>query len=218
MALTILTDIENVSSDLSTGQLVNLTTYGGANAERNTLALYLYFYKRDAQLSNTAVTIDNTSPESVTAWSFSMAGDGLYRAILFNFPIWVAGTYVLNNCVEYNGVYYKANTTTTGTPGISADWNTITDILAEVLTLSSSNVTIGQTNNFTTAIVEAGILGDNLQDLGPSIKAGKCRDINQAANVLWGEALIDSAWMNFERGDVAEAQEIVDFLSSNWNS
>lgn len=216
MALTLITDIENVSADVTGAQLVDLTTYGGANAARNALALYLYLYKRDAQSSDTAVTIDNTVPTSVTAWDFTLAGDGWYRAILFAFPIWSAGTYTLNACVYYSGSYYVVNAaSTTQTPG-GANWTLITDILGTVLNLSGSGVTIGQTNNFTTAIIEAGTLGDNLQDLGPKIRAGKCKNINDAVGALYGEGLIDSAWMNFERGDNVEAQEIVDYLSSNW--
>lgn len=216
MALTIITDIESVSADLSSASLVDLTTYGGSNAARNTLALYLYLYKRDASLSDTAVTVSNTDPLNVTSWSFTLAGDGLYRAILFEFPIWAAGTYTVDSCVYYSGSYYRANTGTSQTPG-GANWTLITDILATVLNLSGSGVTIGQTNNFTTGILEAGTQGDALQDLGPSIRSGKCKDWNKAADILYWEGLIDSAWMNFERGDYTEAQSIVDFITANWS-
>lgn len=210
---TILTDIENVSSDLVSARLVDLTTWG--SPARASVALYAYLYKRDATSTDTSVTLTNTDPLNVTYWSFSLAGDGWYRAIVFAFPIWAAGTYLANACVYYSGSYYKANTTTTQTPG-GGQWTLLTDILTQVLNLSGSNVTIGQTNNFTTANAEAGILGDNLQDLGPLIKAGKCKNINDAVNVIYGEGLIDSAWMNFERGDYSQAQEIVDYINSAW--
>lgn len=216
MPQTIITEINNVAADLSTAELADLTVYGGANPDRDELALFLYLYKRAADLTDTAVTVSNTDPLNVTAWSFTLAGDGWYRAILFEFPIWAAGTYSLNNCVYHSGAYYKANTSTTGTPGVSADWDLITDILAEVLNLSSSNVVIGQTNNFTTANADAGPIGTVLQDLGPSIKAGQCKDINKAGTALWGESLIESAWINFLRGDYVEAQEIVDYINSRW--
>lgn len=216
MALSIQTDIENISSDIISAELTDLTVYGGANAERDEIALYTYLYKRNAQLVDTPVTINNNDPVNVLAWSFSLAGDGWYRAVIFAFPVWVAGSYVLNNCVYHNGVYYKANTSTTGTPGASANWDEITDILSEVLNLSNSNVTIGQTNNFTTANAEAYTIGDNLQDLGPKIRSGKCKNINDALTVLWGEALIDSSWYNFSRGDYPQAQEIIDFVNSQF--
>lgn len=216
MALAILTSIENVSEDVLTADLVDLTVYGGVNADRNEVALFLYLYKRDAENNDTAVTVSNADPENVTEWNFNLAGDGTYRAILFVFPIWAAGSYVQNNCVYHGGAYYKANTSTTGTPGSSADWTLITDILSEVLNLASSNVTIGQTNNFTAAYAEANIVGDELQDLGPKIKAGKCKNINDAAQTLFLESLIDSAWMNFERGDTQEAQSIMDYVNSQY--
>lgn len=216
MALAVLTSIQNVSADISTADLVDGTIYGAPNADRNDLAAYLYLYKRNAQQVDTAVIVSNTSPLTVTRWSFTLAGDGWYRAVLFLFPIWTAGAYVINNCVYHSGSYYKANTSTTETPGAGSEWDLITDILGEVLDLDDSNVTIGQTNNFITPNAEAGVLGDNLQDLGPKIKAGKCKDINDAVNVLFGESLLDSAWNNFARGDNVEAQEIVDFINNQW--
>lgn len=208
---TILTDIEDVLADLSGASLRDLTVWG--SPARNTVALYTYLYKRSADLVDTAVTIDNSAPLTVTEWAFLLAGDGWYRAIVFAFPIWSAGAYALNKAVYYNGNYYYANTSTSGTPGVSVDWTLVTDVLAQILNLANSGVTIGQTNNFTTANVEAGKLGDNLQDLGPLIRTGKCKNINDAVNVLYGEALVDSAWMNFERGDNVEAQQIVDSIN-----
>lgn len=212
--MTFVTTIENVSASLDTAELVDGSTY--TDPARADLALYAYLYKRAADLTDVAVTISNTNPLNVTAWSFTLAGDGWYRAIIFGFPIWVAGTYAASKCVYYDGNYYKASTSTSGTPGISADWDLITDILDEVLNLDDSGVEITQTNNFTTANAEAGPIGDNLQDLGPKIRSGKCKNINDAVQVLFGESLIDSAWMNFERGDNVEAQQIIDFVNAQW--
>jgi hypothetical protein len=214
MALSIQTDIENVSSDLLTANLVDLTTYGGANALRSELALYIYLFKRASDLTDTQVTINNNDPLNVIAWNFTLAGDGWYRAIIFAFPIWSAGSYVLNNSVFHDGTYWKANTSTTSEPGTDGTFDEITDILSEILNLSNTNVTIGQTNNFTTAIAEANTIANNLQDLGPKITRGKCKNINDAVTVLYGEGLIDSAWLNFSAGDYVEAQRIIDYVNS----
>lgn len=211
--MTFVTTIENVSASLDTAELVDSSTY--SDPARSDLALYCYLYKRSSALEDTAVTVSNTNPLLVTAWSFTLAGDGWYRAIIFGFPVWVAGTYAADECVYYSGSYYKASTTTSGTPGVSG-WTLITDILAEVLNLDDSGVEITETNNFTSANAEAGIIGDNLQDLGPKIRTGKCKNINDAVQVLFGESLIDSAWMNFERGDNVEAQQIIDFVNSQF--
>lgn len=211
--MTFVTTIENVTATLGTAELVDGSTY--TDPARSDLALYAYFFKRAADLTDVAVSISNTNSLLVTAWSFTLAGDGWYRAIIFGFPIWAAGTYAADKCVYYNGAYYKASTSTSGVPGVSG-WTLITDILAEVLNLDDSGVEITETNNFTTANAEAGIIGDNLQDLGPKIRTGKCKNINDAAQVLLGESLIDSAWMNFERGDNVEAQQIIDFVNSQF--
>lgn len=219
MALSFDTYIGNVSADLTTAELIDATVYGGANTERADLALYVYLYKRSAALVDVAVTILNTSPTSAASWSFALAGaasDGGYRAIVFAFPIWTAGTYAANKCVYHSGVYYLANTSTTGTPGVSGDWDVITDILAEVLNLSNSGVEIGQINNFMTAYAEALPISNALQDLGPKIRNGQCNNINDAIQALWYQGMLNSAWMNFQRGDTVEAQQIVDFINATW--
>ncbi len=212
-----LADIQNVESNLATAQLVDLTTYGGSNPDRDTLALYLYFYKRAADNTDTPLTIDNSSPDTVTAWDFALPSqDGNFVYIIFGFEIWSAGTYDLNDCVYHSGVYYKANTSTSGTPGASGDWDVITDILAEVLNLGSGNVTITQGYAFSTAVAEAGPIGDAMATVGPRIVNGTCRNLNEVAGTLYGAALIESAWMNFRRQDYTEAQEIMDFVDQQF--
>jgi hypothetical protein len=211
-------DIQNVSSDLSSAQLVDLSTYGGANPDRDTLALFLYLYKRDASMVDTAITVSNTAPTTVTEWDFALpTEDGNFVYIIFGFPVWTAGSYTIDNCVEYAGVYYKALTTTSATPGTDpTKWAVITDILSEVLNLSNSNVTITQGYAFSTAVAEAGPIGDAMAALGPKIIAGACKNLNDASATIYGAALIESAWMNFRRQDYTQAQEIMDFVDQQF--
>lgn len=217
-SLPFITAIRNVSADVTTAELQDLTTaYGGVNPARADLALYAYLYKRDAELNDTVVTVANDAPTTVTAWGFTLNGDGWYVAIIFGFPIWVAGSYTLNQCVYHDGSYWKATTSTSGEPGVSGDWDEITDILSEVLNLAADNVYITQTNNFTTAILESGKLGDVLQALGQKIIQGKPKNADDAASASFGAALIESAWINHRRGDNQDAQEIVDWLTGQWN-
>lgn len=209
------TQIQNESADLVTAELADLTTY--STPARADLALYLYLYKRDADSNDTAITIDNSDPTAVTAWEFDIAStDGWYVAIVFGFPIWSAGTYAANKCVYRAGTYYKANTSTSGTPGSSVDWDVITSIIDEVLNLSSSGVYITQTNNFTTARSESGPIGDNMAQFGQIVKSGKPKNWEDAASVLFPDGLIESAWVNFRRGDNSQAQEIIDFVQQNY--
>lgn len=211
------TSIQNESADLTTAQLADLTVY--SSPARNTLALYLYLYKRNANQDDTQITVDNSLPTSVSSWEFTLAAsDGWYVAILFGFPIWSAGSYDANKCVYHSGSYYKANTTTVGTPGVSGQWTLITDILGEVLNLSGSGVYITQTNNFSTARSEASPIGDAVAQFGQLIRSGIPKNWEDAANILFPDGLIESAWVNFRRGDNVPAQEIMDYIQQNYTA
>ena len=214
--LPFITAIQNESADVLTAELQDLSTYGGAGPARDELALYLYLYKRDASLNDTAVTITNDDPVNANSWPFSLNGDGWYVAILFGFPIWEAGSYVELDCVYHDGVYYIANGATSGEPGVSGDWDVITDIITECLNVGSGNLYITQTDNFTTAILESGKVGDILQTLGQKIIQGKVKNSDDAATALFGGGIVESAWVNFRRGDTQDAQEIVDWITGQW--
>lgn len=212
-------DIQNVSADVQSAQMVDISNYGGSNPDRDTFALFLYLYKRASDSTDTAITVTNTSPLTVSEWDFALpAQDGNFVYIIFGFPIWAAGSYLASACVykSSNGLYYRANVNTSGVPGVSSDWIQITDILAEVLNLSGSNVTITQSYAFSTAVAEAGPIGDAMAALGPRIVGGKCKSINDAAAVIYGAALIESAWMNFRRQDYVNAQDIMDFVDQQF--
>lgn len=215
-SLPFVTAIRNVSADVTTAELNDLSTYGGSVPDRDQLALYAYLFKRDAQDNDTAITLTNDNPLTANAWGFSLLGDGLYIAIIFGFPIWEAGSYVQNDCVYHETLYYKANGATTEEPGVGTDWDEIVDIQSEVLNLGSLNTYITQTENFTTAILESGKGGDILQALGQKIIQGKIKNSDDAASALFFGALIESAWVNFRRGDSQDAQEIVDYLTSQY--
>lgn len=216
--LPFVTAIRNVSADVTTAELADLSTYGGLGPERNELALYAYLYKRDASNNDTLVPLDNNIPLTCNTWPFTLAGDGLYIAIIFGFPIWAAGSYVQNDCVYHNAAYYIATTGTSGEPGVSGNWTLLTDIISEVLNVGSANTYITQTENFTTAILESGKGGDILQALGQKIIQGKIKNSDDAASALYFGALIESAWINFRRGDSQDAQEIVDYLTGQWSA
>jgi len=213
--MTFITDIENTSEDLSTAELRDISQYGGSNPDRDQLALYVYLYKRDAQNNDTQITVTNTSPLTANAWSFALpAQDGVFVAIVFGFYIWSAGTYTLGTCRYYNGYYYKANTSTSSTPGSDSTWDLITDILGTC----SGNTSVEQTQtyNWSDAHCSSGKLGDRLADFAPSVRDGRCKDVNKAMQVLFGAAMIESAFVNFRRGDYTAAQSSIDFTQANY--
>jgi len=208
------TDIENVSSDLTTAQLVDITHY--TSPARSTLYLYAYLFKRASDNTDTQLTLDNSAPNTVTAWTFSLPQqDGTIVAIIFGFTGWTPGTYTLGNSVYYNGSYYRVNVaSTSGTPGISPDWTLITNILSEVLNLANSNVNITQTYNFSAVRAATGPLGDALASFGLSVKSGKCKDWQQASSVIIGGTLISAAWTLFRSANYSAEQDIMDYLDA----
>ncbi len=212
--MTFLTAIENWASDLSTAQLRDLSQYGGSNPLRSALALYVYLYKRDAQNNDTPITIDNTNPLTANSWTFALpAPDGVFVAIVYGFYIWTAGTYPAGTARYHNGVYYKANTSTFSTPGADSTWDVLTDIQAEVT--GNTSVEQTQTYNWSAAHSMTGPLGDILADFGPTVRNGKCRDLDRLTNVLYGAAMIESAFTNFRAGDYQDAQSVIDYVQAN---
>lgn len=208
------TTISNVSSDLSTAQLLDTTIY--TTPARNSLYLYAYLFKRSSDNTDTQLTLDNSAPNTVTQWTFSLPQqDGTFVSIIFGFTAWSAGIYTLGNSVYYNGSYYRVGVaSTSGVPGVSPDWILITNILAEVLNLANSNVSITQTYNFSAARAATGPLGDSLANFGLSVKFGKCKDWQQASSAMIGGTLISSAWTLFRSGNYSAEQDIMDYLDA----
>jgi len=215
MALTFVTAIQQVTVDLSHGYLVDYTVYGGSNVARNTLSIFVYIAKRDVNNNDTFLTIDNSSPLTATQWYFSMpAQDGNFVASIFAFNIWSAGSYTLNACVYYspNSSYYIANTGTSSTPGADGTWTLITNILQTCS--GNSSVQQAQTYNFSAAVAQAGALSLALADFGNNVKLGRYKSWEDAAQVLIGPALIQSALTNFRQGNYTNCQSIMDYVDA----
>lgn len=214
--LPFVTVIEGESSTCTTAYLVDQTIqYGqGSYPARNQLALYLYLNKRDINLVDTPIAVDNTTPLTVSQWLFNLLGDGWYTCLIFGFRIWAASTYTINQCVYYNGSYYRATGTTSSVPNTDSTWSLITNILSTCLDLGT-NVEQTQTNNFT--VCNGSIKAGNiLQPLGQQIVNGKCRSWEDAGNALFVAALIQSAVVNHRRLDDLSGQEIMDFVNNRF--
>lgn len=215
MALTFIGNISSISADLSTGILSDITTYGGANSARNTLALFLVFVKRDANSNDTAIIIDNSTPLTVNQYSFSLPSqDGLFVGNMFAFNIWSAGTYTLNQCVYYtptNSYYIVNAATTTQTPG-GSNWTLITNVQATAT--GNASVQQGQFYAWSAAVVSSGALGDAMSDLAIRMVQGKCKNWDDAAQVLTGAALVEGAFLNFRRLNYVSAQQIIDYADA----
>lgn len=211
--ITFVADIENVSSSLSVGFVVDETVYGGSNPTRNQLAVILFLFKRDAQQNNTAISVDNSAPLTATQWQFTLpAADGVFTGNFFGFTIWTPGTYANLACVFYNSSVYIANTSTSQTPGTGGNWTLVTDIIATC----TNNASVQQTQVYlwSSARTEAGVIGDVLSDLSGKIREGKCASWTDAGAALTGAAALNGAFACFRRADYINAQKDIDFLQS----
>lgn len=119
----------------------NVTTnpggYGAPNDLFSDFAHYVILRKKNVNLvADVVMTLDSFNPLSSTVFTATRTIDGWYEAKKLNIRKWTAGTYNLNDVRYYNGSVYKANTTTTGTPGVTG-WDLVTD-----LTTIESNGTV----------------------------------------------------------------------------
>lgn len=214
MALSFLATIEAVSADLNLGFVVDGSVYGSPNPARNELALILLLFKRDVNQVDTPISIDNTSPLTAVQWSFTLpTPDGIFVGLFYGISLYQAGVYANLSVVYYNGVFYRSNKSTSGTPGISADWDVVTDY--QLVFTGNSTVQQSQVYMFSAARAQAGSLGDVLSDLGPTIKDGRCKDWEAAAAAITGGALVESSYANFRRGDYVNAQAIMDYVDAS---
>lgn len=95
MALTPSISRTSVAEDGSYSVLTDGTTYGGANPDRNEVAVFLTAYRVDEDLVETAVDITAFDPKTATDFTVTNDVDGRYK---YNFIIaddWLIGT-------EYN--------------------------------------------------------------------------------------------------------------------
>jgi hypothetical protein len=106
----------------------NPTGYGTPNAE---FADYAHFAMiRKKNVNNVADSLLALAVyDEITATEFigTRSVDGWYEGCKLNIPIWTAGTYASGTVKFYNGVIYKANTSTSEQPP-HADWDVITDL------------------------------------------------------------------------------------------
>lgn len=68
------------------------TVYGGANPDRNEVALYLTAYKVDEDLVESALEVDIFDPKTVTEFTVESTVDGWYKYYFIIIDDWLVGT------------------------------------------------------------------------------------------------------------------------------
>ena len=116
MALNPIITSLSFNSDATEGTITDTTVYGGAEFDRNEVAVYLQLWKMDEDEEETVQTIDNDEPDTNTTWVFDSETDGWYRALITIIPNWVSGNYAAGNVVYYNGDLYESILLGVGNP------------------------------------------------------------------------------------------------------
>ena len=132
MALTIVTELvfgaDTVTMNDITGT-TDATAYGvGGNAAFSDYAHYAIIRKKNVNsVADEDLTLETYNELTDTEFIAPRTVDGWHEATKLNILKWTAGTYAANIVKYYNGVIYKANTSTSNTPP-HADWDIVTDL------------------------------------------------------------------------------------------
>jgi len=103
--------------------------YGAPNPAFNTLAHYVVLKKKGVgDTQDATLVLDTYNPLVSTSFTYQRTIDGWYEATKLTIPIWSAGSYANGIVKYYNGTVYKANQTTSSTPGADATWDAVTDL------------------------------------------------------------------------------------------
>lgn len=81
-----------VTAPGTTSTWTDETVYGGANPDRNEVALYLTAYKVDEDLVETALTVTTFDPEVVTEFTTTNGIDGWHKYYFVIVDNWLVGT------------------------------------------------------------------------------------------------------------------------------
>lgn len=183
----------------------NTGGYGAPNDLFSDFAHYLILRKKNVnQVADVVMTLDSYNPLSSTQFTATRTIDGWYEAKKLNIRKWTAGSYVLNDVRYYNGAVYKATTATSGTPGVSLDWQVVTD-----LTTIESNATVvtsvdGRVTNYNADVYWSRQIAVNSQ----KGHCGICADDRQKSR-------LDKIEFHLQASLVAD--QIGDNESGEWN-
>lgn len=103
--------------------------YGSPNGAFSDYTHHAILRKKNVNsVPDSVMSLDSYNPVSATSFTATRSVDGWYEATKLTITIWTAGTYASGIVKSYGGIVYIANTSTTGTPGVSIDWTVVTDL------------------------------------------------------------------------------------------
>jgi hypothetical protein len=112
------------TEDGSSTTVTDTTVYGGAEFDRNEVALLMSAVKVAYDLTETALEIETYDPLTVTTFTIINTIDGWQKFTIPIIPLYNAGTgYTQYQCVYSGGVIYQKTTTGTTTGVLPPDGN-----------------------------------------------------------------------------------------------
>lgn len=116
MALTAaLTRTSYVATTGTESIFTDATVYGGANPDRNEVAVYFTAYKVNTDLEESALTVDTFDPETATTFTAANGDDGWHKYYFVIIDNWLIGTtynqYDLVWSTSENAFYEYTNAT-----------------------------------------------------------------------------------------------------------
>lgn len=133
MALTATPQIGQIvkTTEGSNTIIVDSTTYGGDNEERNEVSVHLLAFKVDADLEETALEIESYDPTSVTSFTVTNGDDGHQKFILFIIPLYSSLVTFADKALVYHTdtetIYQNTSDgdVTDVTPGSDSTWTEV---------------------------------------------------------------------------------------------
>lgn len=123
----------------------NPTGYGAPNPLFTDFAHYTIIRKKNVNsIADAVLVLDAYNPITDTVFQTNRATDGWYEANMLKITKWTAGTYPATTVRYYNGVVYKAASSTSSTPGTDGTWASVGDLTTIEDNASISSLQIGR--------------------------------------------------------------------------
>lgn len=178
----------------STGTIATVsdsTTY--TSPARNELAVFIEVWKMDEDGDETALSVSNSAPLTVTSWTFDSSIDGWYKARLYITVLYDSGTSYSEGDVVYypstQALYISLVDNNLGNAVTNGSfWSTVS--LSNIT--SSDNV---DSEYFDYIVIEQGkaCAGKSAGDWARSTDCGSCNKIDLASKVLRTRAYVLAA-------------------------
>ncbi len=180
------------NTDASEATFTDDTAYGGANPDRNEVAVYIEIWKVDSAGVTTVVELPNLDPDTADEWTFNSEIDGHYKVLMYIIENYSGGTaYVTDDVVYYSGLLYKAIQATTGNLPTNITYWELVEELSD--TIEDGNNVLTTYKDY--LVIEHGkkCAGDAAVDWSRDSDCGACGKLDLASKALQRRLMVIAA-------------------------